>query len=121
MVEIEIDRDAEIKGDRVLMHTKAKEEMSIDEFKSTYSHRSSELHQIQAQLDALLVELRKYDGLQETKEDKELKDKLVKANKLIRKDEIIEQVKKFEKKQIDTKKELEKLSPLINRLRGDSK
>ena len=116
MVEIKIERNAEKQNDVVVVNSKVTETMTKDEFKKNYSGMVSFNQQLSEQIETLKAELREYQDIKETQEDIKLAESLKKASKIVKRDELIEEIKKLEKKFIEKKTELEPLNRLAKEL-----
>ena len=100
----------------IVISSKVYEEYTPEEYTAMYYQKVNELNSVKSTLQEGKSQLRQYDGIEETPEIKELKEKLVKAEKLKIRDSLRDQIKKLELNAERMEKEVEQLTPVSKKL-----
>jgi uncharacterized protein with von Willebrand factor type A (vWA) domain len=122
MPKVQIDRKPEIqkqlnsKEKKVIISSRVSEEYTPQEYTAMYYQKVNELNNMKSTLQEGKNQLRQYEDIEETPEIKELKEKLVKAEKLKTRDNLREQIKKLELNVARMEKEVEQLTPVSKKL-----
>lgn len=116
MVETEIERDPKVDGDNIVITSKVKETMSIEEFKRVYHKRVMDQSNLQEKMSFLRDELKKLDEVADNDEIKEFAMKMSLAGKILKKEELKENLKEVEKQYMLVRDEMKRFNPLAQRL-----
>ncbi len=119
MSETNIERTPEVSKEegKVRINSSVKEEMTTKEFTDFYAKKTNQMQDIQQKLNQLKTQLRDYDGVEETEEDRKIKEHLKKAEKLKEKEEIQQQIKKLEQNLEEAQKDVEKFKSTAEEVR----
>ena len=116
MVDTEIERIPKVVGDNVVITSNVKETMSIEEFKRVYGKRVSDQSNLQEKISILREELKKLDEIAESKELEEFAKKMSLAAKILKREELKENLKEVEKQFLMVRDEMKRFNPLAQRL-----
>jgi hypothetical protein len=121
MSESNIERKFVRDGEKFIVKSEVNESMNEDEFRLAYAQKTKQINDIQDALAQFKYQLSTYKGIIETDEIRKIKEMLVTAEKLKDKDNIVAQIKDFEKNLDKVMKEVREFTPMIIKLENDRK
>ena len=114
MVKVELKREASIDGqNQIRIVSAVKEDLNVQEYREMYARKSKELMELREAIAQGASQLKEIQAIEATPELKDFVDKLKKAEKLKRKDELITNLQKFEIDALRMQKELDSLTPVM--------
>ena len=118
MVKTDMMREGKFFPDKIIMTSKADQEMTHMEFLQVYSEKVMETQGLEDQLIQQKAKLRNLSKIEETEELKKLKEMLVIASKLKERDEVIAKTKKGELKLIGLREEMKDMHTLAQKVKA---
>lgn len=116
MPKMNMTRKPQIQGNNITIESEVFEELSKEEYIRMYNNKSKDYNELTVTIEEGKRQLEEFAKIEETKELKKLKEQLILADKLKRKDGLIENLKMMEIKAELMEKELKELSPIITKL-----
>jgi len=118
MVKTDMNREGKFFPDKIILTSKADQEMTHMEFLQVYSEKVMETQGLENQLIQLKSKLRDLSNIEETEELKKLKEMLVIAEKLKERDETRDKTKKGELKLIGLREEMKDMHALAQKVKA---
>jgi len=113
MPQIKITRKPKIQKGKITIESEVFEELSRDEYIKMFNDKSKDFNDLKFTIEEGKRQLIELSKVKETIELKKLKEQLILAEKLKRKEALIENLKLMEIKANLMEKELKELSPII--------